>query len=97
MILLTLISLLFNIPILPNSNLQPVLQKVVPTPIVEILEEVILPCRQTVKGTQNIPTFTLEEYPNLSHYEVTPDECVSFAQFLVTTQPYLLHNIDFMF
>jgi hypothetical protein len=25
-----------NIPILPNSNLQPLLRKVVPTPIVEI-------------------------------------------------------------
>lgn len=42
-------------------------------------------------------TFTLQEYPQLSHYEVTPPECVSFAQFLATTQPYLLHNIDFMF
>jgi hypothetical protein len=42
-------------------------------------------------------TFTLQEYPHLSHYEVTPGECVSFARFLATTQPYLLHKIDFMF
>jgi hypothetical protein len=55
------------------------------------------PDSQRNTETPEYTTFTLQEYPHLSHYEVTPCECVSFTQFLATTQPYLLHNIDFMF
>lgn len=33
----------------------------------------------------------------MEEYIVTANELVAFAQFLATTQPYLLHNIDFLF
>jgi hypothetical protein len=91
-----------NVPIVPNSNLQPLLRKVIPTPIMEVLEKVILPCRQTVKGTQN--------HLNIPHSlskNTTTSAIMKSLQVNVfhlpnswqppSTQPYLLHNIDFMF
>ena len=56
------------------------------------------PVRQdNAPNADEYTTFTIQEYPILGDYVLTSPECTSFAQFLATTQPYLLHNIDFLF